>query len=53
LHSLNISCLREDLEKFIVGQEIEAGECGPLSLKIVFKRLLDVFKSLVSILELR
>ena len=45
------ACLCQDLQQFVVGEEVEAGEGHALSLQIVLQALADGFQHLIALLE--
>mmetsp|Transcript_9244 Transcript_9244/g.8683 ORF Transcript_9244/g.8683 Transcript_9244/m.8683 type:complete len:220 (+) Transcript_9244:1155-1814(+) len=44
--------LADELEKVVVGEEVEPGEGRPFCLQVVFQLLLDILQALIGILEL-
>lgn len=52
LHSLGFLSLSQDHKQVIIGQEVEPRKHLPLLLQIIIKRLLDLIKLLISIIEL-
>ena len=51
LHSRGIFGLRQDLQQFIVGQEVESWEGRPLGLQVFAETFLDLVQELVTFLE--
>lgn len=51
LDSVHITSLRKNLNKIIVGKEVESGESSSLRTEVILEALLDLFEFLVVLLE--
>jgi len=51
LHGVRVARLRQNLQEFVVGQEVKAREPHPFGFEILFEALLDLVQRAVGFLE--
>jgi hypothetical protein len=52
LNCVHVSCLRQNLNQIVVGQEIKSWEGSSLGSEVILKSFLNLLKFLIILLEL-